>query len=57
MPSEKRKIGDLGENLCVKHLVKHGFKILDRNYQKKWGEIDIVAKKSGIIHFIEVKTK
>ena len=56
MISEKRKIGDIGENLCVKHLVKHGFKIIDRNYLKKWGEIDIVAKKDDVIHFIEVKT-
>ena len=40
----------------MKHLVKHSFKILDRNYRKKWGEIDIVAKKDNILHFIEVKT-
>lgn len=57
MPSEKRKIGDIGEDYCVKHFVKHRFKILDRNYLKKWGEIDIVAKKDNAIHFIEVKTK
>jgi putative endonuclease len=52
----KQKIGDLGENIAVKHFVKHFFGILDRNYRKKWGEIDIVAKKDGILHFIEVKT-
>lgn len=55
--SKKRKIGDLGEKLVEKHLVKHNFKILNRNYQKKWGEIDIIAQKNDIIHFIEVKTK
>ena len=37
-------------------LKKQGFEIIDRNYLKKWGEIDIVAKKGGVIHFIEVKT-
>jgi putative endonuclease len=52
----KQKIGRLGEEIAVKHLVKHFFEILDRNYRKKWGEIDIVAKKDGILHFIEVKT-
>ncbi|MEK7461949.1 MAG: YraN family protein, partial [Patescibacteria group bacterium] len=33
-----------------------GFEILERNYLKKWGEIDIVTKKKGSIHFIEVKS-
>ncbi|MBI4114674.1 MAG: YraN family protein [Candidatus Niyogibacteria bacterium] len=52
----KRKLGDLGERIFVKHLVKHRYEILDRNYQKKWGEIDVVAKKDDVIHFFEVKT-
>lgn len=47
--------GKFGEDTFVKHLVKHSYTILDRNYSKKWGEIDIVAKKDGIIHFFEVK--
>ena len=54
--SERQKIGEIGENIAVKFLVKHGFLILDRNYTKKWGEIDIVAEKSGKIYFIEVKS-
>lgn len=57
MWSEKRKLGNIGEDFCVKHLVKHGFSILDRNYLKKWGEIDVVAKRNGTVHFIEVKSK
>ncbi|OGI63822.1 hypothetical protein A3A95_00020 [Candidatus Nomurabacteria bacterium RIFCSPLOWO2_01_FULL_39_18] len=54
--SEKQKIGEIGENLAVKFLVKHGFSILDRNYTKKWGEIDIVAEKTNKLYFIEVKS-
>ncbi|MCK4386595.1 MAG: YraN family protein [Candidatus Pacebacteria bacterium] len=67
--SEKRKIGDIGENIACRFLEKRGFKIIDRNYLKKWGEIDIVArKKQGLkdkilkrptdnkIYFVEVKT-
>lgn len=57
MWSEKRKFGNLGEDICVKHLVKHGYRIMDRNYLKRWGEIDIVAEKSKVVHFMEVKTK
>lgn len=49
-------VGQIGEEIAVKHLVKQGFEILDRNYRKKYGEIDIVAKKDGILHFVEVKT-
>jgi putative endonuclease len=56
MKSDKRKLGDEGENICAKHFVKHGYKILDRNYLRKCGEIDIIAEKDNIIHFIEVKT-
>lgn len=36
--------------------MREGFSILERNYLKKWGEIDIVSKKDKIIHFVEVKT-
>ena len=54
--SNTQKIGEIGENIAVKFLVKHGFSVLDRNYTKKWGEIDIVAEKSGKLYFIEVKS-
>jgi len=37
-------------------LKKHKYVVLERNYAKKWGEIDIVSKKDGKIHFVEVKT-
>jgi len=54
--TEKRKLGDIGENIACEFLVKRGFKIIDRNYLRKWGEIDIVAQKEGILRFIEVKS-
>lgn len=54
--SKTQKIGEIGENIAVKFLMKHNFAILDRNYTKKWGEIDIVAKKDNKIYFIEVKS-
>ena len=54
--SETQKTGEIGENIAVKFLMKHGFAILDRNYTKKWGEIDIVAEKENKLHFVEVKS-
>ena len=54
--SETQKTGKIGEGVAVKFLMKHGFSILDQNYTKKWGEIDIVAEKANKIYFIEVKS-
>lgn len=53
---KKNEIGALGEQIAVNYLQKQGFTILDTNYQKKWGEIDIVARETNIVHFVEVKT-
>ena len=54
--SKQQKTGEIGENIAERFLVKQDFSILDRNYTKKWGEIDIVAKKDNKIFFIEVKS-
>jgi len=51
-----RKTGDIGEKLAAKYLKSQGFAVLETNYLKNWGELDIVAKNMNIIHFIEVKT-
>lgn len=49
--TNKRKIGDLGEDITVKYLRKKGYQILDRNFLKSFGEIDIIAIKEGVISF------
>jgi len=54
--TEKQKVGNLGENLACRFLEERGFKIIERNYRKKWGELDIIAEKEGILHFVEVKS-
>ena len=54
--SATQKTGETGENIAVKFLMKQGFEILDRNYTKKWGEIDIVAEKANKMYFVEVKS-
>jgi len=51
-----RKIGSYTEQIAIKWLMKQGCQILDCNVYSKFGEIDIVAKKDGILHFIEVKS-
>jgi putative endonuclease len=54
--SKSQKIGKIGEDIAAKFLMKHGFSVLDRNYTKKWGEIDIIAQKEEKLYFIEVKS-
>lgn len=57
---KNNKIGAIGEQIAVDYLIKKDFRILNTNYLKKWGEIDIVAHETGKypqkVHFIEVKT-
>src|SRR6185295_19884925 len=50
-----KELGDLGEKLACEYLVEKGFKILGKNWRISFGEIDIIAKKDSIIHFVEVK--
>ncbi|MCK5490518.1 MAG: YraN family protein [Candidatus Pacebacteria bacterium] len=57
MPSEKRKFGDLGEKIASNFLKRSKHKIVEINYLKRIGEIDIISKKKNILHFIEVKTR
>ncbi len=54
--TEKRKTGNLGEELACRYIRSKGYEVIEQNYLKKFGEIDIIAKKEGIIHFIEVKS-
>lgn len=52
-----RNIGQIGEQIAENFLKSHGFLIIERNFEVyKVGEIDIVALKNGVFHFIEVKT-
>jgi len=55
--NRKAEIGRLGEDLALKYLIANGYKIIERNYRRKWGEIDIIALSANkILVFVEVKT-
>ena len=52
-----KSIGNFGERAAEKYLRKNGYKIADRNYLIRGGEIDIIAKKGTYTVFVEVKTR
>ena len=54
--AKHNEIGEKGEEIATKWLENKGFIVVNRNYRKKWGELDIVAEKEEIVHFVEVKT-
>lgn len=53
----RKKLGNKGEDLACHYLKTHGYAILLRNYRKKCGEIDIIARENCDLVFIEVKTR
>ena len=52
----KRQLGDIGEDITCKYIEKRGYRVIERNYLKPWGEIDIVAEGPKSLCFIEVKS-
>jgi putative endonuclease len=54
--TQKQILGAIGEDAVCTYLRRKGFDVVDRNYLKKWGELDVVAQKRGKIHFVEVKS-
>lgn len=57
MSHSGKEIGCIGEGLAVEYLRAHGFRIIERNYRCRIGEIDIVARKRNELYFVEVKTR
>jgi len=57
MSEERKKFGDFGESLAAEFLERKGYKIIERNFRRRFGEIDLIAKKDGKIIFIEVKSR
>lgn len=52
-----QSLGKLGEDLACEYLSKHGYRILERNFKRRYGELDIVALSGTVLVFIEVKTR
>lgn len=53
----KAQVGKTGEDAVSDYLQKNGYRIAQRNYRVRSGEIDIIAMKNGAVHFVEVKAR
>ena len=54
---KKSELGRHGEDRALAFLTKHRFKILERNYRTRYGEIDLIARDGTTIVFVEVKLR
>ncbi len=52
-----KRIGAIGESLACQYLKNNGYEIVEKNFNSNYGEIDIIAKKSAVLVFVEVKTR
>ena len=57
MSRERLATGRRGEDLAAEHLRAKGYRIVERNYRCKLGEIDIVARDGDTLVFVEVRRR
>lgn len=57
MVDARKQFGFSGEEMAARFLESKGFKILDRNWNHRLGEIDLIAERAGQIRFVEVKMR
>lgn len=57
MTERRHSVGAIGEELAASHFCRRGFRIVERNFRTRWGELDLVACAPGLLVFCEVKTR
>lgn len=57
MPGRRQRLGCAGEEAAIRYLQAQGYRILERNYRCRYGEVDLIARDGAVLAFIEVKTR
>lgn len=50
-------LGRRGESAASDYLQKRGYRVLERNWRCRGGELDLICSRKGTIVFVEVKTR
>ena len=54
---DKRSLGQFGEEQAARYLRRRFYTILERNFRCRFGEIDLIARRAGVLVFVEVKLR
>lgn len=57
MPHARRRLGDWGETVALKFLLRKGDRLVARNVRTRFGEIDLVTRRGSLTVFVEIKTR
>lgn len=57
MKDKRKKLGNAGEDIALQYLIALGYKLKERNYRIRTGEIDLIMTDKNALVFIEVRTK
>ena len=57
MSRARRDLGEFGERVAADHLEAQGYRIRERNFRTREGEVDIIAERAGTLVFVEVRTR
>ena len=57
MSGERRRLGQFGERIAAAHLEAEGYRIIERNFRCREGEVDIIAEDGRCLAFVEVRTR
>lgn len=55
--ADPKRLGELGEWIAHVHLLRLGYDVVARRWEAPFGEVDLIARRDGAWHFIEVKTR
>jgi putative endonuclease len=56
-PDPRRALGDAGEDLVANWYAETGYRVLDRNWRCREGELDVIVARGSVLVFCEVKTR